>query len=152
MDYFLLLITSVLLFVEVCTIIAVSYLIIKKKLFNEVITKRIGPLHQIGLMLTFSILSIFSSYAGVRVEGAIANIRDFSPMISGLTYGPVVGVGVGLIGGIHRFYMGGLPPFLVRWRPSYQGYLQGLFTTFPKGSLSISLLPLFLPQRWNRST
>jgi len=107
MDYSLLLITSVLLFVEVCFIIAVSYLIIRKKLFNEVITKRIGPLHQIGLMLTFGIISILSSYAGVQVEGAIANIRDFSPIISGLTYGPFVGVGVGLIGGIHRFYLGG---------------------------------------------
>ena len=144
MDYSLLLITSVLLFVEVCIIIAVSHLIIKKKLLNEVITKRISPLHQIGLMLTFGILSVLSSYAGVRVEGAIANIRDFSPMISGLTFGPLVGVGVGLIGGIHRFYMGGPTAVPCALATILSGVFAGVIYYFSKGKfVHISIAVIF---------
>jgi sigma-B regulation protein RsbU (phosphoserine phosphatase) len=41
-------------------------------------------------------------------SGAIANIRDLGPMIAGLVGGPIVGLGAGLIGGIHRYFLGGL--------------------------------------------
>ncbi len=40
-------------------------------------------------------------------SGAIANIRDLGPMIAGLVGGPIVGLGAGLIGGIHRYFLGG---------------------------------------------
>ncbi len=40
-------------------------------------------------------------------EGVIANIRDFAPMLAGLTAGPLAGVSVGVIGAIHRLYLGG---------------------------------------------
>jgi sigma-B regulation protein RsbU (phosphoserine phosphatase) len=144
MDYSLLLVTSVLLFVEVCIIIAVSYLIIKKKLLNEVITKRITPLHQVGLMLTFGILSVLSSYAGVQAEGAIASIRDFSPMISGLTFGPLVGVGVGLIGGIHRFYLGGPTAVPCALATILSGVFAGVIYYFSKGKfVYISIAVIF---------
>jgi sigma-B regulation protein RsbU (phosphoserine phosphatase) len=144
MDYFLLLMTSVLLFVEVCIIIAVSYLIIRKKLLNEVITKRITPLHQVGLLLTFGIISALSSYAGVRTEGAIANVRDFSPMISGLTFGPLVGVGVGLIGGIHRLYLGGITAVPGALGTILSGVFAGVIYYFSKGKfVRISVAVIF---------
>lgn len=144
MDYSLLLITSILLFVEVCIIIAVSYLIIEKKLLNEVMSKRIAPLHQVGVMLIFGIISILSSYAGVQVEGAITNIRDFSPIISGLTYGPFVGVGVGLIGGIHRFYLGGPTAIPCALGTILSGVFAGVIYYFSKGKfVHISVAVIF---------
>lgn len=41
-------------------------------------------------------------------SGAIMSIRDLGPMIAGITAGPIVGLGAGLIGGIHRYFLGGL--------------------------------------------
>lgn len=40
-------------------------------------------------------------------SGAIANIRDLGPMLAGLVGGPVIGLGAGAIGGIHRYFLSG---------------------------------------------
>jgi len=53
--------------------------------------------------------SIFGTLVGIPLNsGAIANIRDLAPTVAGLMGGPVIGVLVGLVGGIHRFFMGGI--------------------------------------------
>lgn len=41
-----------------------------------------------------------------QLLGAIINIRDLAPVVAGLVAGPYVGLAVGLIGGIHRFFLG----------------------------------------------
>ncbi len=41
------------------------------------------------------------------IFGAVANVRDLGPMVAGLIGGPIVGLGAGLIGGLHRLTMGG---------------------------------------------
>src|SRR4030042_5538741 len=59
-------------------------------------------------VLTFGAFSIFGTYAGIPLpSGAIVNIRDFAPMVAGLTAGPLIGLYVGLIGGGHRLFLGG---------------------------------------------
>jgi sigma-B regulation protein RsbU (phosphoserine phosphatase) len=62
--------------------------------------------------LIFGIISIFGTYSGLDVFGAIANVRDLGPMIAGLVGGPIVGVGAGLIGGLYRFFFLGGPTTL----------------------------------------
>jgi len=57
--------------------------------------------------LIFGAVSIFGTYSGIEIFGAIANVRDLGPMIAGLIGGPVIGLGAGLIGGIHRYFLGG---------------------------------------------
>ncbi|WP_292615026.1 SpoIIE family protein phosphatase [Methanobacterium sp. BAmetb5] len=58
-------------------------------------------------MLIFGGISIYGSYSGVDIFGAVANVRDLGPMVAGLIGGPIVGLGAGLIGGLHRLTMGG---------------------------------------------
>jgi len=76
---------------------------------QRVMIKRANLIDYTAFILLFGGFSIFGTYIGIPVSsGAISNIRDLSPMIAGLIAGPVVGVAVGLIGGIHRFSLGGL--------------------------------------------
>lgn len=75
---------------------------------EQVIFKRATLRDYTGFIIIFGLFSIFGTYIGIPVEnGVISNIRDLSPMISGLVGGPYVGIIVGLIGGIHRFSLGG---------------------------------------------
>jgi phosphoserine phosphatase RsbU/P len=63
-------------------------------------------------MIFFSVLfgafSIFGTYTGIVLpSGAISSIRDLGPIVAGLVAGPWVGLGAGIIGGVHRFFLGG---------------------------------------------
>ena len=62
---------------------------------------------RVPLVFFFGVLSITGTYLGVRVWGALGNMRSVGATVGGLLAGPVVGIGAGLIGGGHRFLLGG---------------------------------------------
>jgi sigma-B regulation protein RsbU (phosphoserine phosphatase) len=96
------------LFKTACVVIAFTYVLTRTKLFTDVLDKRFTPVNRLILIILFGALSIFGTYGGVKLPSdAIANIRDLGPMIAGITCGPLIGLGAGLIGGIHRYFMGG---------------------------------------------
>jgi len=74
--------------------------------FKEVvIEKKFTYKNQIIMIILFGSFSIFGNYSGTKLpSGAIANIRDIGPLVAGLVGGPVIGLGAGVIGGIHRYY------------------------------------------------
>jgi phosphoserine phosphatase RsbU/P len=91
-----------------CVIVVSAYILTRTKLFSNLLDKSVSPGNYIILILGFGLLSIFGTYGGITLpSGAIANIRDIGPMIGGLVGGPVVGLGAGIIGGIHRYLVGG---------------------------------------------
>lgn len=96
------------LLAKVCVIIVIAYLVTHLKYFKEVLDGKLTFKNQIILILIFGLLAIYSSYSGFQVAGAIANTRDLAPMIAGLVGGPILGLGAGLIGGLHRLTMGGI--------------------------------------------
>ncbi len=59
------------------------------------------------MIVLFGIVSIYGTESGIYVFGAQINIRDLGPMAAGLTCGPVVGLGAGLIGGLYRYFITG---------------------------------------------
>lgn len=59
------------------------------------------------MILLFGAVSIYGTESGISIFGAQINIRDFGPIAGGLTCGPVVGIGAGLIGGLYRYAIGG---------------------------------------------
>ena len=59
------------------------------------------------LIVFFGGLSIAGTYLGTYIQGAYANIRAIGAFIGGLLGGPTVGLSAGLIGGGHRFFLGG---------------------------------------------
>jgi sigma-B regulation protein RsbU (phosphoserine phosphatase) len=94
---------------------------------QRVLIKRAKMMDYAVFVLLFGGFSIFGTYVGIPVSsGAISNIRDLAPMIAGLVAGPVVGVSVGLIGGIHRFSLGGLTCVACSLATVLAGLLAGL--------------------------
>jgi sigma-B regulation protein RsbU (phosphoserine phosphatase) len=83
-------------------------IISNRKPFKRVLNNKGTWPDKILLILLFGGFSILGTYMGTELpSGAILNYRDLGPMIAGLVGGPVVGLGAGIIGGAHRFFMGG---------------------------------------------
>ena len=94
---------------KVCVVIVFVYLVTRTRYFTEILDKQFNAKNKIVLILIFGIFAIYSTHSGIKLpSGAIANIRDLGPIVSGLIGGPVIGLGAGLIGGVHRYFLGGL--------------------------------------------
>lgn len=93
---------------KICVILVIAYLISRTKFFHEILDKKFTKKNMFLFILVFGALSIFGSYSGIVIDGAMGNVRDLGPMIAGLVGGPIAGVGAGLIGGLYRyFFIGG---------------------------------------------
>jgi sigma-B regulation protein RsbU (phosphoserine phosphatase) len=99
--------TSLLLLQMSCVIIVIAYLVSRSRWFSEVLEGHPSIKVQVILTVVFGIVSIYGTISGVEVLGAIINVRDLAPMVAGLTCGPFVGIGAGLIGAAHRMTLGG---------------------------------------------
>ncbi len=97
---------------KTCVIIVIAYIVSRIKYFQEILEGKFTLKNQAVIILLFGIISIFGSYSGIDVFGAIANVRDLGPMIAGLIGGPIVGLGTGLVGGIYRYFFLGGPTTL----------------------------------------
>ncbi len=58
---------------------------------------------KVFLALVFGLFGVLGTYHGFPVEGAIANSRAVAVVAAGLLGGPAVGIGAGLIAGVHRY-------------------------------------------------
>ncbi|HMA05588.1 MAG TPA: LytS/YhcK type 5TM receptor domain-containing protein [Methanomicrobiales archaeon] len=84
-------------------------IVVKLDAIQRVIFKEAKKADSVGFTLLFGLFSIFGTYIGTTEStGAIVNIRDLAPMVAGLVAGPYAGLADGLIGGIHRFFLGGV--------------------------------------------
>jgi len=111
---------------KISLVIVVAYLITRTKHFNNLIDRRPTFADRLILMLIFGGFSIYGTYSGVEIFGAIANTRDLGPMVAGLVGGPFMGLGVGLIGGIHRYLLGGFTRLPCALATIISGILGGL--------------------------
>lgn len=65
------------------------------------------------MVFLFGISAVAATYTGTDIgDGVIANSRDVAPLVAGLLGGPLTGIVVGLIGGIHRIFYGGLTQYV----------------------------------------
>ncbi|OEC87679.1 MULTISPECIES: SpoIIE family protein phosphatase [Methanobacterium] len=97
---------------KICVILVIAYLITRTKIFHEVLDRKFTIKNMVFIILVFGALSIFGTYSGITINGAMGNVRDLGPMIAGLVGGPVAGLGAGLIGGLYRyFFLGGITTF-----------------------------------------
>ncbi|MGG2064907.1 LytS/YhcK type 5TM receptor domain-containing protein [Bacillus sp. S14(2024)] len=104
-------------------IVILGYLLSHIKTFRWLLHKQDGYKGSFMLIGIFSLFTIVSNYTGIEISGntimndnwlqgvssssTIANTRIMGIGISGLLGGPIVGIGVGFIAGIHRFVLGG---------------------------------------------
>lgn len=119
-------------------------IVTKTDAIQRVIFKNAGTRDYIGFTLLFGLFSIFGTYIGTTGSyGAISNIRDLAPMVAGLVAGPYTGLAVGLIGGIHRLWLGGLTAVPCSLATIFAGLFAGLIFRFNKGKL-LGIIPAML--------
>jgi sigma-B regulation protein RsbU (phosphoserine phosphatase) len=76
--------------------------------FQRVLSRNAGFNDKLTVIVIFGLFSVFCTYMGTELpSGAIINVRDMAPMLAGLVGGPLIGLGAGLIGGIHRIFLEG---------------------------------------------
>jgi sigma-B regulation protein RsbU (phosphoserine phosphatase) len=118
--------TSLVLLQMSCVIVVIAYLVSRSRFFFEVLEGHPSLKTQIVLMLVFGLVSIYGTISGVEVLGAIINVRDLGPMVAGLTCGPLVGIGAGLIGAAYRMTLGGFTVVSCSLATVLAGLLGGL--------------------------
>lgn len=124
--------TSVLLFQMICVVIVFAYLFTRSRFFIEILERRPTFASQVLLVVIFGVLSIYGLSSGISFSDATANIRDLGPIIAGLTCGPFVGLGAGLIGAVYRMSMGGSNVLAAAAGPVIAGLAAGLIYLFNK--------------------
>ena len=119
-------------------------IITRIKTIQRVIFKKSDWRDKAIFIVVFGGFSILGTYVGIPLaSGAIVNIRDFAPMIAGVAAGPIIGLAVGLIGGVHRLLLGGFTCIPCGLATVLAGSIGGAIHYFNKGKL-IGILPAVL--------
>lgn len=58
---------------------------------------------KIIISIIFSLLAIFATYTGIKIDGSLINARIITIVAGGVLFGPIVGITTGIISGIHRY-------------------------------------------------
>ncbi|MDO0822992.1 LytS/YhcK type 5TM receptor domain-containing protein [Desulfosporosinus nitroreducens] len=79
------------------------------------------------MIIVFGVFSMAGTYSGVSIHGAMANTSAIGTVSAGLLGGPLVGLGVGTITGLHFYiFYGGFTGLACAVSPIIQGLLGGL--------------------------
>ncbi|HWQ66072.1 MAG TPA: PAS domain S-box protein [Methanospirillum sp.] len=117
---------SLVLFEIICVIAVFALFIIRSHFFTEILEHKARISTQIVLMVFYGLVSIVGTVTGIGLFGSIGNVRDIGPMIAGLTCGPVIGIGAGLIGGVYRLMQGGPYMYTGLSAPIFCGIMGGI--------------------------
>ncbi len=114
----------------ICVIVVVAYLLIRQRIFTDVLDCHPTVKAQVLLTLIFGALSIYGTMSGITVLNAPINVRDLGPMVAGLTCGPFVGLGAGLIGAAYRMTLEGFTVYACSLATVLAGLFGGLIWLF----------------------
>jgi sigma-B regulation protein RsbU (phosphoserine phosphatase) len=115
-------------------VVVVAYMLTRSRAYGAIIAGRMTRRHKAAVVLLFGLFSIYGTVGGVKVLGAIANIRDLGPVIAGLIGGPLLGLGAGLIGASHRYLQGGFTAVSCSLSTLLAGLFAGLYCWKRKGA------------------
>ncbi|MDI6601057.1 MAG: sensor histidine kinase [Thermoanaerobacteraceae bacterium] len=85
-------------------IVTIAFILSRLDMFKRIILGRdINKGSKILMVAIFGAFGILGTYTGVPINGALANSRAVGVIIAGLLGGPWVGLGAGIIAGLHRW-------------------------------------------------
>lgn len=129
---------------KVGIIVIIAFLLSQIKPFRHVIHNEHNWAQKVVLICIFGTFGVISNYTGIEIQegtiinsgwllgidqdNAIANTRVMGIVIGGILGGPVVGLGAGLIAGIHRYSLGGFTAFACSLAVVAAGILSGYFS------------------------
>ncbi|MGO4791617.1 LytS/YhcK type 5TM receptor domain-containing protein [Paenibacillus sp. 2KB_20] len=125
-------------------IVTIAFIVTRLRFFRTMISQdKLGSVQQIQAILVFGILGIIGTYTGITVnteslevnkwmmqvygDEAIANSRVVGVVMAGLFGGCRIGLGAGLIAGLHRFTLGGFTSLACGLATILAGLLASLF-------------------------
>ena len=92
------------LVLNISLLLLIANLLIKSKIVRGMLLNKKGDLwSQVFLAIIFGFFCIFSTYLGIPLDGVLVNTRVLGALAGGIIGGPVVGIGAGFIGGVHRY-------------------------------------------------
>ncbi|CAH2212663.1 sensor histidine kinase [Tepidibacter aestuarii] len=110
-------------------VVLIAFMISKIKSFKKIIQKdEFTYIDLFVLSFIFGAFGILGTYIGTDVRGAIANTRIIGVMAGGILCGPFVGIGSGIIAGMHRYLIdvGGITAFPCFISTVIGGFLSGI--------------------------
>ncbi len=85
-------------------LLVMLFVVTRIKGFRKIFQKDKYEKKDIAVICTiFSAFAIFETYAGIKVDGSLLNIRTITIVSGGILFGPEVGIITGLVAGSHRF-------------------------------------------------
>ncbi|WP_160724058.1 sensor histidine kinase [Bacillus sp. USDA818B3_A] len=125
-------------------LIIVAFILSRMKSFRQVLHNERGIAAKVTIMAIFGAFGVISNYTGVEIghgmitsqnwltdvdtAGAIANTRIMGVVIGGLLGGPMIGIGVGLIAGLHRLSLGGFTAVACAVSTIFAGVVTGFLS------------------------
>jgi len=125
-------------------LIIVAFILSRMKSFRQVIHNERGIAAKVTIIAIFGAFGIISNYTGVEIghgmvtsqdwltdvdtAGAIANTRIMGVVIGGLLGGPMIGIGVGFIAGLHRLSLGGFTAVACAVSTIFAGVVTGFLS------------------------
>ncbi len=126
-----------------CVFLIIVYFLSRFSFFYPVFQGKASNLVSVILSLVFGAMAIYGTYSGIKNSGALVNIREAAPMMAGLLGGPWVGLGAGLIGGIHRYFQEGFTAVPCALGTVLSGIAAGLFYLWTKNKMGVWRPALF---------
>jgi len=131
------------LMARACLVLVIFSILFHIKYFKRMLNGKLSIVDQIITGIVFGLFALYGTASGVQTTGAIANIRNFGPMMGGLLGGPLVGLIAGLIGGVHRYFMGGFTAIPCGLGTILSGVIGGLLLLLWKGKIGIWKATIF---------
>lgn len=120
-----------------CLVLVVFLVLFHIKFFKRMAAQKLKVLDRVVLAVLFGCFALYGTYSGIQTSGAIANIRNAGPIMGGLLGGPWVGLGAGLIGGVHRYMMGGFTALPCALGTILSGLAAGILLMLCKGNTGV---------------
>lgn len=141
MDLSEILVMICLLLAEMVLVIAVTFGLSRTRWFKDTVNDKLTPVSCAVFIAIFGTLAIVGTYLAADYETSKINMRDFPVIIAGLLGGPIIGIGVGLIGGIERYFEGGITALPCAISTILSGIIAGFvhnhYKKFPKVHVAV---------------
>lgn len=121
-----------------------TYIIFQTDIMKYLVKDEYDKKDKIIMVILFSILSIMGTYFGIYItDNSLANSRPIGAIVAGYLGGPVVGIIVGTISGVHRYALGGFTALACAISTAFEGAIGGTFRIiFKKHGLSPAIAGL----------
>jgi two-component system LytT family sensor kinase/two-component system sensor histidine kinase LytS len=104
------------------------YIILQTNIMKCLVKDEFNRKDKIIVILIFSILAILGTYFGIYItDQSLANSRPVGVIVAGYLGGPIIGIIVGGISGLHRYSLGGFTAFSCALATVVEGAIGGGF-------------------------